>query len=90
MVELEIVQGIRPHERRKVRELLLALEFYDTTRADFVEAGERLGRMRRQGITVPASDALVAQVCVRHGLALFTLDRHFNPMTDVRKHAIRM
>lgn len=85
MVELELLQGIRPKERRMLVELLQALTYVETERRDFVAAGERLAQLRRQGITIPASDGLIAILCIRHQLRLLAVDRHFDHVPELSR-----
>ena len=85
VVEAEILQGLRPGERERVSDLFLAVPYLETERRDFVRAGERLGNLRRRGITIPLTDVLIGALCSRHGVALLTLDRHFDHLSDVRR-----
>lgn len=84
-VELELLQGARPHELHELKPTLSALAYVETERRDFVAAGERLAKLRRQGITIPASDGLIGILCARHGLELLTGDAHFNHLPEVRQ-----
>jgi len=85
VVEAEILQGLRSAERDKVADLLTALKYLDAERQDFLRAGKRLGELRRSGITIPLTDALIGALCSRHGVALLTLDRHFDHMPEVER-----
>ena len=84
VVEMELLRGVRPGERSKLRSLLGALRFVETERRDFVAAGERLSQLREKGVSIPATDAVIAMVCKRHGLFLLTLDEHFHHLPEVR------
>ncbi len=85
MVELEIFQGLRPQERGRISELFSALSYIETERIDYVAAGERLGDLRRRGVTIPGADCLIGVLCLRHDLALLTLDGHFDHLPDVKR-----
>jgi len=85
MVELELLQGVRPHERRVLADLLQALPYLETERRDFIAAGERLAELRRKGVTIPASDGLIAMLSVRHRLQLLALDNHFDHFSELRR-----
>jgi len=85
VVEAEILQGVRSGERGEIADLFAALPYLDTERRDFVRAGERLGELRRDGVTIPLTDALIGALCARHGVALLTLDRHFDHMPEVER-----
>ena len=83
IVEMELLQGVRRHERRELVDLLQALAYVDTERGDFIAAGNRMAELRSQGITIPNSDCLIAVLCVRHGLQLLTQDAHFDHLPEV-------
>lgn len=85
MVELEIFQGLRPEERGRISELFSALSYLETGRADYVAAGERLGDLRRRGVTIPGADCLIGVLCLRNDLPLLTLDGHFDHLPDVKR-----
>jgi len=84
MVELELLRGVRTRERPRLKGLLDALRFVETTREDFIAAGERLCELRERGLTISASDALIAMVSKRNDLSLLTLDSHFKLFSDVK------
>lgn len=85
MVELEILQGLRAREREKVSDLFSALVYVETERRDYVFAGEQLGDLRRQGITIPSADALIGALCIRRGIPLLTSDKHFDRLMGLER-----
>lgn len=85
VVEAEILQGLRRGEREEVADLFSALAYIETERRDFSAAGERLGELRRNGITIPLTDAIIGAICSRHDVALLTTDRHFDHIPEVRR-----
>lgn len=85
VVEAEIIQGLRRGEREEVADLFDALGYLDTGRQDFSRAGERLGELRKSGVTIPLTDAIIGVLCSRHDVALLTLDRHFYHMPEVER-----
>lgn len=88
MVELELLQGAPPQQQGLLRELLPALPYVDTSREDFIAAGNQLARLRRSGITIPASDGLIAALCIRHELSILTLDAHFEHIPELQRVSI--
>lgn len=83
-VEMEILQGLRERDARRVQALLSVVHFVETRRADYQAAGARLRELRASGLTVPASDALIASVAIRAGLPLLTVDAHFRHFAGLR------
>lgn len=85
VVEAEILQGLCPKEREEVADLFDALPYLETGRHDFVRAGERLGELRRAGVTIPLTDAVIGALCSRHGVVLLTTDKHFDHVPEVER-----
>ena len=85
VVEMELYQGLRDNERDTLEAQFTALEYIETTREDFRRAGEVLGSLRRQGITVPSPDALIATLCLRHDLTLLENDAHFERIEGLKR-----
>lgn len=52
---------------------------------DYDEALKISASLLKRGKPIPAIDVLIASICVRRGLVLFTLDEHFRHVKSVRK-----
>lgn len=85
IVEMELLQGMRPTEKEPLSELLTALPCVETERADFQQAGELLRDLRSKGVQIPVTDGIIAALCGRHSLSLLTLDKHFEHVPDIKK-----
>jgi predicted nucleic acid-binding protein len=85
VVEMELYQGLRDNERQTLEAQFTALEYIETTREDFRRAGEVLGSLRQQGITIPSPDALIAALCLRHDLKLLENDAHFERIEGLKR-----
>lgn len=74
----ELLQGFAgPKARRKLLEKLAALPMLMPDRTDHVDAAELRNRCRRAGVQLGTVDALIAQLCIRYGLTLLTVDGDF-------------
>jgi hypothetical protein len=74
----ELLQGFAgPKARRELLEKLAALPMLMPDRTDHVDAAELRNRCRRAGVQLGTVDALIAQLCIRHGLTLLTVDGDF-------------
>ena len=71
---MEVWDVDRPREAR----ILGRLHGLEDERGDWMAAGWSLGSLRRKGITVPLSDALIATLAERRALDVLTLDAHFD------------
>lgn len=79
LVLQELLQGFAgPRARRQLIERLAALPFINPDRQDHIEAADLRNRCRRSGIQIGTIDALVAELCIRHGLTLLTTDNDFS------------
>lgn len=79
LVRLELWNGARgERERRWLRELEEALETVPTTPEVWERASSLARSCRARGITVPATDLLVAACAAEHGLDLLHRDAHFD------------
>ena len=79
LVLQELLQGFAgPRARRQLIERFAALPFINPDRQDHIEAADLRNRCRRSGIQIGTIDALLAELCIRHGLTLLTTDNHFS------------
>jgi len=78
LVLQELLQGFNgPRARKQIIERFAALPLVVPDRRDHVEAAEMRNACRRRGLQLGTIDALLAQLCLRHGLTMLTTDRDF-------------
>jgi len=83
ITRLEIVRGMREHERKDTFNLLDSMETIDVTIEIADKAGELIRLWRTKGMILGDADAVIAATALNHGLALVTTnERHF-PMPDL-------
>jgi predicted nucleic acid-binding protein len=56
---------------------LLELELLDVSEGYWQRAGEARARLRARGLKAKVADALIAQSCIDHNVALITRDQDF-------------
>jgi predicted nucleic acid-binding protein len=79
LVLQELLQGFAgPRARGQLIERFAALPFINPDRQDHIEAAHLRNRCRRSGIQIGTIDALLAELCIRHGLTLLTTDNDFS------------
>jgi len=84
LVLQEILQGFHgPKAHESILARFAALPLLVPNRHDHVRAAELRNTCRRQGIQVGTIDALLAQLCIRHGLTLLTADQDFERIARV-------
>jgi predicted nucleic acid-binding protein len=82
----ELLQGVRPEEKGPLKDLLDEAHYLELTRPDFEWAGETSNSLRRKGQKIPVTDALIASLCIRSKMPLYTLDSHFDHFRGLTLH----
>ena len=78
VVAAELLQGVKTDQERETLDFVFGTVAYlDTEEEDWRDAGETPRQLRRKGVTLPLTDALIAAVARRHGVDVFTIDKHF-------------
>lgn len=84
LVILELFQGIKtPESKELIKDTILALPFLEATRDSWIIAGEIGYTLRRKGLTLPATDLLLAAVAKINDCSIFTTDAHFKVIPDI-------
>ncbi len=89
VVEMELLHGMRPKESHRLLSLFGALPFLELDRQDWQAAGKLLNDLRSKGKNIPATDALIAVLCLRHGVLLLSLDAHFDRIPKLKRYSPR-
>ncbi|MFH1764483.1 MAG: PIN domain-containing protein [Gemmatimonadota bacterium] len=80
----EILQGFSgPRAQEAILARFNALPFLIPDRSDHVDAATLRNQCRQGGIQVGTIDALLAALCLRHGLSILTTDADFRRMAEV-------
>lgn len=80
----ELLQGFAgPRARDLIIESFAALPLLAPDRDDHIAAAALRNRCRRSGVQVGTIDALLAQLCVRHGLTMLSTDKDFEALSGV-------
>lgn len=83
LVLQEILQGFsRPKQRLQILARFSAVPLIVPDRDDYVRAAELRNHCRRAGVQTGTIDALLAQLCIRHGLTMLASDKDFAHMAD--------
>lgn len=83
IVILELWNGTRgENEQSKLRRITETLDCVPNTQTVWTTANSLATACRKRGVTVPATDLLVAATVRVHGLDLLEADRHFGMIPD--------
>lgn len=78
LVLQELLQGFSgPKARAQILDRFSAIPLLVPDRDDHIEAAELRNTCRRRGIQIGTIDALLAQLCLRHGLMMLSADDDF-------------
>jgi predicted nucleic acid-binding protein len=78
LVLQEILQGFSgPKARAGILDRFSVFPLLVPDRDDHIHAADLRNRCRRAGIQIGTIDALLAQLCVRHGLVMLSTDNDF-------------
>jgi predicted nucleic acid-binding protein len=84
LVLQELLQGFHgPKARDQLLDRFSALPSIMPDRNDHIEAADLKIQCRRSGIQIGTIDALLAQLCIRHGLTMLSTDRDFERIADL-------
>lgn len=87
IVSTELLRGARDERELEALERRLgALPFLELSKETWREAGMLLFHLRRQGLSVPLPDALIAAIALEGGHEVYTLDEHFRRVPGLRLH----
>jgi predicted nucleic acid-binding protein len=79
VVVAELLQGAKgKNEKQQLQLLFNTVQRVTVVAEDWDEAGQLLQDLRRKGITLPLTDALIGAVAVRKQLPVLTADKHFD------------
>lgn len=82
LVLQELLHGFSgPKAKSDIVHRFAAIAFISPDRSDHIAAAELRNACRRAGVQVGAIDAILAQLCIRHKVALLTTDIDFRHMT---------
>lgn len=74
----ELLQGAKGKKEKQQLELLFStVESLPLDESVWHEAGQLLQDLKRKGVTLPLTDALIAVVARQNNVAVVTMDKHF-------------
>jgi predicted nucleic acid-binding protein len=84
LVLQELLQGFSgPTARAQILERFSALPLLVPDRDDHIRAADVRNACRRAGVQIGTIDALLAQLCIRHGLTMLSTDDDFKHIAGI-------
>ena len=79
----ELYSGIRSKKEEKAVELFVnSLDCLSVEESDWQKIGQLIFNFKKNGLSVPFQDAVLAYLSIKYGCKILTLDKHF-PMMKV-------
>ena len=79
----ELYSGIRSKKEEKAVELFVnSLDCLSVEEGDWQKIGQLISNFKKNGLSVPFQDAVLAFLSIKYGCKILTLDKHF-PMMKV-------
>ena len=83
----ETMQGARTEKELEFLQAQMSLWHFEPEQPeDFSQAAAIYARLRRQGVTIPPADCLIAAVAVRLDFVLCATDAHFSRIPRLKLH----
>ena len=75
---IELLKGAKSEKNyRSLKNMLNGLHFLEIDKGLFDNISEAAFKLRKNGVTVPLTDLIIAIQCVENGIILLEEDRHF-------------
>lgn len=85
----ELLQGVKNlKEELTFSELLTAAHQFELTTELWIKTGKLALSLRQKGINLPLTDVAIAILAIEHNLQIFTLDKHFEQIPNVKIYKI--
>ena len=94
IVRAELLHGtVSKKNFNSVTKLLDVFDELNPEKGDWQKLGEQLYSLRRNGLSVPISDVIIASIAIKNDISVWTRDHHFkliqNVLTELRLYEER-
>ena len=74
----ELLHGaVSAKDFANITTMLEAFDEFNLAISDWQILGDNLYNLRKKGISIPFSDAIIATTAIKHGISVWTGDKHF-------------
>jgi len=85
IVLFELLQGVKSEaEKTKILEALLNLEYVEMSKSLWQKSADISASLKKKGLTLPLSDIFVASIAIENNLSVFTIDKHFEQIPNLK------
>ncbi len=79
-VEMEFLGGALPQEKKRLHSWFNVLPYVRNNQKIWRQAADTFSQLRKNGLTVPWNDTLIATITLGQGCRVFAIDKHFTAM----------
>ncbi|MEW6456039.1 MAG: PIN domain-containing protein [Acidobacteriota bacterium] len=91
IIVAEILYGIKnAQEKKLVKDYLLALPFFESTREIWISTGDLAQKLSSQGLNIPISDILISTISIHYNGYIFTSDNHFKSIPGIKSGSLKI
>ncbi len=81
----ELLHGVKSKsEYDTLSGAIEAVPFLNCIYADWVKAGKILFELKKTGISIPLTDAIIGSIALRTDASILTIDSHFKKIKDLK------
>ncbi len=85
LIIAELLQGIKTNKEREIiTDIFNTIEYLEITKDIWIESGMLSRKLRSLGKTIPLSDIVIACCARKYQYQIFTIDNHFQAITDIK------
>lgn len=89
IILFELLQGVKSEaEKTKIVETLSNLEYVEMSKPLWQKSAGISASLKKNGLTLPLSDIFIASIAIEHNLSVFTLDKHFEQIPNVKIYKV--
>lgn len=83
IVKLEVLGGARDEEKAVISNLFSVVPYLPQSEAIWDEVVRFQWAVRKRGLTIPWSDALIAVIANKNGHRIYARDKHFDALAEL-------
>ena len=80
----ELLRGSKnPKESEKLKTVLECFEYLSFEKQDWLEISSLFAKLKKNGLTIPFQDGIIAYLAIKNNCQLWTFDNHFKLIKTV-------
>lgn len=81
--EMEFLGGTSPHEKDRIQAWFNVLPYVRSNQRLWRKAANTCSLLRKNGLTIPWNDALIATIGLEQDCRIYAIDQHFTAMSPL-------